>query len=331
MLLIGSLSMLFAEVFSGASLLWFIDPWSILITFPLYLSHVLFFLNLAMRFHRTSFESLYLWGILFGLYETWITKVIWSGFGDGLILGQIFGIAIGEFIILCLFWHPIMSFITPILVFEIFSISQGNNHQKLLPSHEKLITKNKNNQVLAWLIVLYGASFLSLNSHYNIIVALVTALGSLMIVILLYYACKKYCDGFTIYELKLGFKGFITLIVYLIFLYAMLFFLIYPEKIPSLTTIFLTILIYLIVIMLIYLSKPQFKKKDWDTEIKYTAKDVWKLLLTFVFITAVFCLIPIIGFMIATFLFVLIIPLGLTFFFFVLLNIIRHYLIRRQQ
>jgi len=217
------------KYFSGASLLWFIDPWSILITFPLYLSHVLFFLNLAIGLHRTSFESLYLWGILFGLYETWITKVIWSGFGDELILGQIFGTAIGEFIILCLFWHPIMSFIIPILVFEIFSISQGNNHKKLLPGHAKLIIKSKN-RILAWLIVLYGASFLSLNSHYNILVALVTALGSLITVILIYHACKKCCDEFTIYELKLGSKGLTTLIIYLIFLYTTLFFLIYPEK-----------------------------------------------------------------------------------------------------
>ncbi len=322
--------MLFAEVFSGASLLWFIDPWSILITFPLYLSHVLFFLNLAIRLHRTSFESLYLWGILFGLYETWITKVIWSGFGDELILGQILGIAIGEFIILCLFWHPIMSFITPILVFEIFSLSRENNHQKLLPGHAKLITKSKKNQVLAWLIVLYGASFLSLNSHYNIIVALVTALGSLMIVILLYYACKKYCGEFTVYELKLGFKGFITLIVYLIFLYAMLFFLIYPEKIPSLIIIFITILIYMTTIILIYLSKPLPEKINKNIKEFYTAKDVWKSLLTFTLLTAVFCLIPTIGSIIAILLFILMIPMGITLFFFTLLNIIRYFSKKKQ-
>ena len=48
-LLFGTLSVFFAEVLSGASNLWFIDAWGLLIVLPLYLSHALFFLNLAIK------------------------------------------------------------------------------------------------------------------------------------------------------------------------------------------------------------------------------------------------------------------------------------------
>jgi hypothetical protein len=105
-LLIGTLSMFFAEIFSGASAtrLWFIDPWSLIVTWPLYFAHTLFFLNLAFRTKRTSMHQLYLWGMLFALYESWITKVLWAGYiGQDPILGTIGGIAILEFSTLVFF------------------------------------------------------------------------------------------------------------------------------------------------------------------------------------------------------------------------------------
>jgi len=79
-LLLGILSMFFAEVFSGASHIWFLDFWGLFITMPLYLSHTLFFLNLALRTKRTSLNQLYFFGMLFGLYEALITKVLWAGY-----------------------------------------------------------------------------------------------------------------------------------------------------------------------------------------------------------------------------------------------------------
>ena len=126
-LLIGCLSMFFAEVFAGSSQIWLIDPWSLLVTFPLYLFHLLFFFNLATRTNRTSVPQLYLWGVMFALYEAWITKVLWSGYpgSDGPIFGLVGGIAILEFIVLVFFWHPILAFVLPILVFEL--LTQAKN------------------------------------------------------------------------------------------------------------------------------------------------------------------------------------------------------------
>ena len=75
-LLIGLIVLICAEVFSGASLqigLW--HPWTWIVTYWLYLAHFFFFTTLAVRTGRTSLWSLYLWGVLYGLYESWITKV----------------------------------------------------------------------------------------------------------------------------------------------------------------------------------------------------------------------------------------------------------------
>lgn len=84
-LLIGWVVLICAEVFSGASLgngLW--HPFTLLVTYWLYFAHFFFFTTFATRTGRTSLPSLYLWGVLYGLYESWITKVIWSGYGgDG--------------------------------------------------------------------------------------------------------------------------------------------------------------------------------------------------------------------------------------------------------
>ena len=108
-LLVGTLSVFFTEVFAGSSPLWFIDSWGIFMVFPLYSMHLIFFLNVAFRIKRTSLGHLYLLGVLIGLYESWITKVLWAGYpgAEAPLMGTFLGIAILEFSVLVFFWHPI--------------------------------------------------------------------------------------------------------------------------------------------------------------------------------------------------------------------------------
>jgi len=70
-LLLGLVVLICAEVFSGTSVqtdLW--SPWTWVVTYWLYFAHFFFFTTLAVRTGRTSLGSLYLWGMLFGLYES---------------------------------------------------------------------------------------------------------------------------------------------------------------------------------------------------------------------------------------------------------------------
>jgi hypothetical protein len=155
-LLLGVLSMLFAEVFSGASTLWFLDPWGLLVTLPLYLGHAIFFFNVAFLWKKTSPRQLYFFGMMFGLYEALITKVLWYGYpgSTGPMVGSFFGVAWGEFLTLVLFWHPVMSFVVPVFVYELLS---GD----ILPGHERFLQKDWKTLLLVMILIVMGASFQS--------------------------------------------------------------------------------------------------------------------------------------------------------------------------
>ncbi len=114
----GILSFICAEALTGASLYWVINPFSYLLSFPIYLTHILFFYSLAHHCGRRSLPDLYLFGILFALYESWVTKVLWAGYPgeDGFILGTFLGHGIHETIVLILYFHPVVAFIFPLVV-----------------------------------------------------------------------------------------------------------------------------------------------------------------------------------------------------------------------
>jgi hypothetical protein len=111
-----------AEICSGSSagpklLGW----WTCCVTYWLYFLHFFLFANLAVRTRRTSLRALYLWGVLYGLYEGPLTKVIWAGFGsqgtfalagDG-FSGQLLGHGLMEMSV-ALLWHPFASFLLPL-------------------------------------------------------------------------------------------------------------------------------------------------------------------------------------------------------------------------
>jgi len=306
LLLIGALSMFFAEVSSGASVLWFIDTWGIFVTFPLYWGHTLFFFNIALRCRKLDFTSLYLLGILFGLYESWITKVIWAGyFGQSPGWGTIAGFAIAELLVIVFFWHPIMSFIVPIFVFEILSLSANSEvpvKDKILLEHVAFFVKSRRNWLIALLITLIGAVFLSVNTGFNLIAAELTVLGSVAIIFVFYFLSKrKLSSRLSIYSLQLGKKGFTTVIIYLILLYAIMFPLLLPERIPSLITILLTIVFYIVIILLFYIHKPASGnthssfETSVDTSVLFTVKDLRRLLILLIVLILVMCILPVIS------------------------------------
>ena len=68
-LYIGLISFTCTEIFAGSSAgVKFYSPWPWMVTYWLYFAHLLFFASLAYYTRRTSLRSLYLWGVLFGLY-----------------------------------------------------------------------------------------------------------------------------------------------------------------------------------------------------------------------------------------------------------------------
>ncbi len=246
-LLLGALSMLFAEVFSGASTVWFLDAWGLLLTYPLYLGHAIFLLNVAFLWKKTSPRQLYFFGMLFGLYEALITKVLWFGYpaSTGPMVGYFFGVAWGEFLTLVLFYHPIMSFVVPVFVYELLS-------RDVLPGHERFLQKNRKSLLLVIILIVMGASFQSNGSNYDVVRAVGSMGGSILIVVLLHVLSK----GKNLQSLVLGKKEMTVVIVYLFVLYGVTTMVIFPERLPKMILPYLLILLwYLVAIILLWIDR----------------------------------------------------------------------------
>ena len=312
-LLAGALSMLCAEVLSGASILWFLSAWGWLVTFPLYMVHLVFLFSLAVLFRRTSLTSLYLWGVIFGMYESWITKVTWAGYiGSEPAFGTVLGFAPIEFLIIVLFWHPVMSFLLPLLLFETLS-SSPEAGATLLPGHRWLLAQGRRSTALFAGFALIGATFLAVNSGYNAISALATLLVSAGIVAVLYHAVAKATkDNFSVFSLSLTRKGLILALFYLAALYIVAFFFLVPDRIPPLPTIALTFLIYTVVVFLIWLDRPGPVEKEVpvNQEVLVQVHHLWRFLLLIAVLIVLFSFVPSLGGAAGTVIYLLLVILG---------------------
>jgi hypothetical protein len=113
----GFVSFALPEVFAGTSSMWPVRPDAYVLVMPLYIAHFLMLAQVAAWTRRTSWPALYLFGIVFALYETWVTKVIWWGYpgSEGFAVGALaphFGAH--ETLGLMLFYHPVVSFLLPL-------------------------------------------------------------------------------------------------------------------------------------------------------------------------------------------------------------------------
>jgi hypothetical protein len=296
-LLSGLLSMFFAEVFSGSSPMWFTSGWGVFVTWPLYMSHLLLLINLAMIFKRTSLTQLYLWGVFFGLYESWITKVIWAGYMTSAPMwGTFLGFSVFEFFVIVFFWHPIMSFIVPILTFEILSGTAGEAGGEVFASHLPILLKRKRNWVIFLFIMIMGSAFLTVGSKANLVVADLTILGSLLLIFIPYWlASKKFALFFSIRSLRLGRPGLTILVLYMIGLYVWGFFSLLPERIAPLLTILLTVCIYAFIAALLFMGRPADERAVEGTAQSTTlfkTRELVILFATFIVMTTILSLLP---------------------------------------
>ncbi|TFG31915.1 hypothetical protein EU527_11350 [Candidatus Thorarchaeota archaeon] len=289
----GFSSMIFAEVFSGASPLWFLDSWGWLVTLPLYWTHALLLLNLALRYGRVSLTQLYLWGIIFGLYEGWITKVIWAGYmGQTPQMGTFLGFAIGEFLVIGLFYHAVFSFIVPILVFQVVAFSTHKEETPVVyTSHLSVLSRTRRNFTLFGLIILSGSVFLSSALYYDMLVTLIASfMNFAYLVLLIWFVTSWKQKRLSLQALRLGKTGLSIVIIYLIALYAIMFIALLPDRIPSIGTILLTIDFYIIIFALIFLSPKDTRQTYELAEGLMKLKDIILGLALFVILSIAWCI-----------------------------------------
>jgi hypothetical protein len=241
-ILIGLIVLICAEVFSGASLqkgLW--HPWTVLVTYWLYFAHFFFLSTLAVRTGRTSLSALYLWGVLFGLYESWITKVIWFGYsGDGrFVMGHIGPYGFSELSMVFIF-HPVASFIVPLAVTCLLCPPL----RRLFPELAWFTGKSRGARVVQAYLVFSFAPVMAFNSGgpINLMVNLALAITLLLVLVRLAQPALDAPDGRPI--LVFGRWGFGGLCVYLAFLYGVGYVVLRPEGRPSVAVQLFTFVFY---------------------------------------------------------------------------------------
>ncbi len=252
-LLAGLVVLICAEVFSGASLqigLW--NPWTLLMTYWLYFAHFFFFTTLAVRTGRTSFWSLYLWGVLFGLYESWITKVIWYGYsGDGkLAIGSIGPYGLSEMSMVLIF-HPMMAFIFPLAVTCLLCPPL----RRLFPDLAWFTGRSKGARSVQGYLILSFAPVMAMNSGgpVNLAANLAVAIVVLVLMSRLARPALDSLDGRAI--VVFGRWGFAGLCAYLIWLYGFTYFFLRPEGLPSAAVQLLTLVFYAVAIAGLWLHR----------------------------------------------------------------------------
>jgi hypothetical protein len=131
-LLLGLTSTAFAEVLFPTTAF---DPTTIaLFAVPIYLLHSVVLAGVVYGADRVSYPALYLAGVLLGLYESYVTKVVWAPVGDRpfVVVG---GVHTFETAGLVLFWHPIVAFVLPVTVVETVATASRRSLRPPLAGH----------------------------------------------------------------------------------------------------------------------------------------------------------------------------------------------------
>ncbi len=113
-LVLSCASVFFAESSGGSFPFALVFPWGIFILVPLYGLHIVLLSSLCFMRGEPRYSVLYSAGAIVGLYEAYVTKMLWQHTWGG-AQNHVFGISGTAFVVLVVFWHPLMAFIVPLL------------------------------------------------------------------------------------------------------------------------------------------------------------------------------------------------------------------------
>lgn len=240
-ILLGCLSVIFAEVSCYSSPFPFTTVWGLGVVLPLYGLHTLVLGTIILKAKKVTLQVLFTAGMIFGLYEAIITKVLWNptwGPNEPMIAG----VAGLQTAVLVLFWHPWFAFILPLLIGEGLTSTSLPIQQAFPAWIRRLFSGKYSSYILPGLLAFYfgiseGINTLSVES------TLLSVLESLLVFTLLMILWKRVTRSQT-YNLRTlmpNRKEFTVLLILLGILYLLSFFFIRFDVIPRTLTPFLTI------------------------------------------------------------------------------------------
>ncbi len=185
----GIISTFFAEVISGSTPFPFFTLAGWLIVFPMYALHTVVLASIVLKFGKPTLYALYPAGMIFGMYETYITKVVWGGAEWGSSGPSFLGIYLIPFFLVVLFWHPFMSFIIPLTISE-NSLTKSRTIISYLPKKitSWFSTPEKSKKLLIYVAVLFGLMGMF---NLDVITCLLSSLSSGFFVLIAIFLWEK--------------------------------------------------------------------------------------------------------------------------------------------
>jgi hypothetical protein len=196
------------------------------------------------------FYAVYLAGVIFGLYEAYITKVLWGPPWGAPIL-TVGGIAVVELAVISLFWHPFLSFAVPLSAAETTLTSSREVLDGFPARIKRLLAKR------GWTLFVLFALWAGLNhGGAGIVSASLSALISMTFLLALILIWRKRTAGtsYPVRSLLPDKRQAVILAVPLVIIYIVLGVGINPQRIPGIAAQAPIWVMYAVIIGLLVLA-----------------------------------------------------------------------------
>ena len=244
-LVLAAYSTFFAEVFAGSDMFPFFNIWGIFIVVPLYGLHSILLTSIIYKYGKPTLSTLVFAGMLFGLYEAYMTKVLWQPSWDAaLILGEVAWV---EVVVLVFWWHTWFSYISPLILAE----KLLTNTSEILNSLPAKLHRFYSGWQGYLVLIIFGGIFQSINSP-SVEHSFLSGFSTIGVLILLTLLWKRSTRNktYSLPELLPNKNEFRFLALWLIALYIFLGFGMFPERIPGFVGHSIVAIFYIIVIWL---------------------------------------------------------------------------------
>ena len=251
-LVLALLSSFFAEVISGSFPYPFVHPLGLVMVVPLYGLHTLVLAHVVFRIGRPRFSTLFIAGCIFGMYEAYITKVLWNPPWETIAepTTRLGGVAVVELGVIAFCWHPFMAFIVPLAVAVVLTSSPG-----LMEAMPRRLEGWLRTREWGLLVALAVWSGLVMGSQVAPHTALLANVAALVILLLLVRSFMGRTGGrYTMEELLPDGGEVRWLLVTLLAYYAITGPLMRPEALPGLGPQLLVLVIYAVLFILLKAS-----------------------------------------------------------------------------
>jgi len=251
-LILGALSTAIPEVIAGSDLYPFFKVTDYLLVIPLYTLHSLVLWYVVWRGGRPRLYNLFPAGALFGLYEAYMTKVIWNPTWAAEPL-RVFGVAVVETLVLVLFWHSFLAFIVPLFVVEA-SMTCSREIAGGLPAWASGRLARLRDGYLFLVFPFIGGLFQSVNTHSMRDAGFSGLTSTLIIVGLVYVWRRRYGCRYPLRVLLPTRNEFRVLLALLLVLYSLMGVFWRPKALPGLGPQLAVWALYLFFGSLLYLG-----------------------------------------------------------------------------